>query len=253
MFSLQNKRAFITGAAGGIGLTVATRFADAGADVTIADIGDGTAAADSIGARYVQIDVGNETSVADTLADAAATGKFDIVVNNAGVGDVGESIADTEQATLEKITRINQWGVLYGLKHAPGHLNDGGSIINTASLAAFVHLPGSVAYSAAKAAVVSMTQMAALELGDRQIRVNAIAPGYVATALGSGEEGKALMENFAPLARVAETTDIAGVFHFLAADESSYVTGQTIKVDGGWSCGPTSKLLEKVLGYSAVT
>jgi len=254
MFSLKGKNAFVTGAAGGIGLAVATRFAAAGANVVISDIADGTEAARAIGARFVRVDVGDEASVGAGLDEAvSALGPLDILVNNAGVGDVGESIADTQTATLEKIARINQWGVLYGMKHGPRRMNDAGSIINTASLAAFVHLPGSVAYSAAKAAVVSMTKMAALELGNRGIRVNAVAPGYVATALGSGDEGEALMQSFSPLGRVATPEDIAGVFHFLAANESAFITGQTIKVDGGWSCGPTPALLEKVLGYSEVT
>ena len=254
MFDLDGKSALVTGAAGGIGLAVASRLAQAGAGVVITDVTDGAAAAAEIGARFIRMDVSEEQSVVAALDEAvAAVGNFDILVNNAGVGDVGESIADTQQETLDKIVRVNQWGVLYGLKHGPGRMNDGGSIINTASLAAFVHMPGSVAYSAAKAAVVSMTQMAALELGHRGIRVNAVAPGYVATALGSGEEGEKLMESFSPLGRVAQPEDIAGVFHFLAADDSAYITGQVIKVDGGWSCGPAPKLLEQVLGYDQVT
>jgi NAD(P)-dependent dehydrogenase (short-subunit alcohol dehydrogenase family) len=101
--------------------------------------------------------------------------------------------------------------------------------------------------------VVSLTKMAALELGQRGIRVNAVCPGYIATALGSGEEGKILCEQFTALGRVGSTGDLAGVYHFLAADESSYLTGQALVVDGGWSCGPSPQILETILGTDTVT
>ncbi len=174
-------------------------------------------------------------------------------MNNAGIGDVGSTLEETSQEILERITRINQWGVFYGLKHAPGMMNDGGSIINTASLAAIIKMAGSGAYSATKAAVVSMTKMAALELGHRGIRVNAVCPGYIDTALGSGDEGKTISEQFTALGRVGTPKDLSGVFHFLAAEESAYMTGQALVVDGGWSCGPTPQVLETILGSSTVS
>lgn len=175
-------------------------------------------------------------------------GKLDIVVLNAGVGDVGPTFEDTDQALIEKVTKINHWGVLYGLKHAPKHMNDHGSIISTSSMAAFINVPGAGVYSAGKRAVVSMTEMSALELGSRGIRVNAVCPGYTATALGSGEEGQKLCEAFTALGRVATVDDMAGIYVFLASDASSYMTGQALKVDGGWDCGPTTRLLEMVTG-----
>jgi NAD(P)-dependent dehydrogenase (short-subunit alcohol dehydrogenase family) len=254
MFSLEGKRAFITGAAGGIGRAVAERYVLAGAEVIVTDIIDSQAVADEIGAQFVKVDVGSEESVVNGLKQAAETlGALDIVVNNAGIGDVGHTLAETPQDVVERITRINQWGVFYGLKHAPALMNDSGSIINTASLAAQVKMAGSGAYSATKAAVISMTRMAALELGDRGIRVNAICPGYIDTALGSGDEGRALSEQFTALGRVGTTKDLVGVFHFLAADESGYITGQALVVDGGWSCGPTPQVLETILGSSKVS
>ena len=115
-------------------------------------------------------------------------------------------------------------------------------------MAAFINLPGSGVYSAGKRAVTSMTEMAALELGSRGIRVNCVCPGYTATALGSGEEGKTICEAFTALGRMATVEDMAGVFVFLATDASRYMTGQALKVDGGWNCGPTSQLLELVTG-----
>ncbi len=253
MFSLKGKHAFITGAAGGIGLAVAKRFRQAGARVTCADIGDGAAKAAAIGADFQRMDVGDETCVRDGLIDSGTSKPIDILVLNAGIGDIGDEIANTSFDLLGRITRINYWGVLYGLKHGPPQMNDGGSIIITSSLAAVVNMPGSAAYSAAKRAILSLTEMAALELGDRGIRVNAICPSYVATALGSGDEGVTLAETFTPLGRLATTDDLVGVYHFLASDESSYISGQSINVDGGWTCGPSKRLLGKVIGSDTVS
>lgn len=254
MFSLEDKHAFITGASGGIGLAVARRFTEAGAKVAIADIVDGSDDAKDISAHFFSIDVSDEESVAEALGQAvSAIGKLDIVVNNAGVGDVGPTFEETEQDLLERTTKINQFGVFYGLKHGPRHMSDGGSIINTSSLAAHINLPGNGVYSATKKAVVSMTEMAALELGPRAIRVNAVSPGYVNTAMGSGDEGRKLSEAFTALGRFATTDDLIGIYHFLASDESSYITGQTIKVDGGWSCGPSGQLLAKIIGSDTVS
>jgi 3alpha(or 20beta)-hydroxysteroid dehydrogenase len=251
-FSLAGKRAFITGGTSGIGRAVAEAYVEAGADVVVADIVDGSDIASEIGAAFVKIDVADENSVASALAEAVdlAGGKLDVVVLNAGVGDVGPTFEATEQHLLEKVTKINHWGVLYGLKHAPRVMNDGGSIISTSSMAAFINVPGAGVYSAGKRAVTSMTEMAALELGGRGIRVNCVCPGYTATALGSGEEGQKLCEAFTALGRVATVDDMAGVFLFLASDASRYMTGQALKVDGGWDCGPTERLLEMVTGSS---
>ncbi len=254
MFNLEGKNAYVTGAAGGIGLAVAKRFQQAGARVVITDVTDGSQVAKNMNALFHRVDVSNEEQVAQSLAQAEnQLGKLDIVVNNAGIGEVGHTFEESEQAFIERTTRVNQWGVLYGLKHAPKHMNDGGSIINTASMAAFINLIGSGVYSATKAAVVSMSAMSALELGNRGIRVNAVCPGYIATALGSGDEGVDLCEAMTALGRVGTTDDLVGLYHFLASDESSYLTGQALKVDGGWSCGPGSAVLEKILGKASVS
>jgi NAD(P)-dependent dehydrogenase (short-subunit alcohol dehydrogenase family) len=249
-FSLAGKCAFITGGTSGIGRAVAEAFVAQGATVVVADITDGTAVANEIGAKFVSVDVSNEASVQNSLQEAAGLcgGNFDTVVLNAGVGDVGPTFEKTEQALIEKVTKINHWGVLYGLKHAPAVMNDGGSVISTSSMAAFINVPGAGVYSAGKRAVTSMTEMSALELGARGIRVNCVCPGYTATAMGSGEEGKKICEAFTALGRVATVDDMAGVYVFLASRAGAYMTGQSLKVDGGWDCGPTEKLLELVTG-----
>lgn len=250
LFSLQDTRAFVTGGTSGIGKAVAEALIAHGARVVVADITDGTRAAEAMGATYVHIDVSDEASVAAALQQSVESlgGHLDIVVLNAGIGDVGPTFEETDQALIDKVTKINHYGVLYGLKHAPRHMNDGGSIISTSSMAAFINVPGAGVYSAGKRAVISMTEMAALELGSRGIRVNTVCPGYTATALGSGEEGEKICEAFTALGRVATVDDMAGVYVFLASPASAYVTGQALKVDGGWHCGPTTRLLEMVTG-----
>jgi NAD(P)-dependent dehydrogenase (short-subunit alcohol dehydrogenase family) len=250
MFNLTGKTAYITGGSSGIGRAVAECFLAQGARVVIADIVDASELAAKIGAIAVRCNVAEEDSVRESLqaASAALGGALDIVVLNAGVGDVGPNLSEIDQPLIDKVTRINHWGVMYGLKHAPGIMNDGGAIISTSSMAAFINVPGSSVYSASKRAVTSLTEMAALELGGRGIRVNCICPGYVDTAMGSGDEGRLLCEAFTALGRAASVEDLAGVFLFLASDASRYMTGQALKVDGGWHCGPTPQLLRMVTG-----
>ncbi len=251
-FDLHGKTALITGGGAGIGLATAQLFIAQGARVVIADIGDATSAAEAIGAHFVQCDVAKESAVQQCFENAKAQldDHLDIVVLNAGIGDVGTQIIHTPTEQLRRITEVNYWGVFYGLKIAPGFMRDHGAIISTASLAAFVNVPGSASYSAAKKAVVSLTEMSALELGSRGIRVNCICPGYVDTAMGSGAEGQQLCEAFTALGRMAQVDDVTGVFLFLASAASRYITGQAIKVDGGWSCGPSQQLMSRILGTS---
>ena len=250
MFDLAGRNAYITGGSSGIGRAVAELFIAQGARVVIADIVDAAAVAGEMGAVAVHCNVAEEDSVRDSLqaASAALGGTLDIVVLNAGVGDVGPSLTDIDQPLIEKVTRINHWSVIYGLKHAPAVMCDGGSIVSTSSMAAFINIPGSAVYSASKRAVTSLTEMAALELGERGIRVNCICPGYTDTVMGSGEEGRLLCEAFTALRRAATVEDLSGVFLFLASDASRYMTGQALKVDGGWHCGPTPQLLQLVTG-----
>jgi len=254
MFNLNGKRAYITGGSSGIGRAIAEIFVENGAQVVIADVVDATEVANEIGTTFVPCNVADEANVEASLVQSvdALGGKLDIVVLNAGVGDVGPTFEETEQSMLEKVTKINQWGVLYGLKHAPKNMNDGGSIIATSSMASKLSMPGSGVYSAAKAAVNSMVSMSALELGAREIRVNSICPGYVNTALGNSPEERRCSETMTALGRHAEPKeDIAPVFLFFAADASRYITGQALSVDAGMHNGPSNQLLELVTGTAA--
>lgn len=251
MFDLEGQNIYITGGSSGIGLAISNMLLKLGANVVIADIVDATKLAENIGAHYVKCDVSDEQSVIESLntAQQLVTGKLNGIILNAGIGDVGFDIEETEQTLLNKITKINQWGVFYGLKHAPAHMEDGGSIAITSSMASHVSVPGCAVYSAAKRALNSLAASSAIELGPRNIRVNAVCPGYVDTALGNTPEEKRFSEFFTALGRHADPfQDIAPVFAFLMSGASKYVTGQNLKVDGGMDLGPSKKLLEFVTG-----
>lgn len=253
MFSVEGKKVYITGGSSGIGRAIAEVFIENKADVVIVDVCDATEIAGEIGAQFIQCDVADELSVKQSfqLAESLFNAPLDVVILNAGIGEVGPSIEKTEQSLLEIMTKVNQWGVFYGLKHAPKHMNDGGSIISTSSMGGIICMPGTGVYSAGKRALISLTEMSALELGERNIRVNAVCPGYVDTAMGNTPEEKKIAETFTALGRHASPKeDISGVYLFLASAASQYITGQALQVDGGWGAGPTEKLLQAVTGTS---
>ncbi len=252
MFAIESKNTFITGGSSGIGLAVAHRFLQAGATVVIADI---QAPPDSVlrsGAIFIELDVSDEQAVAAALQEAEnKVGKLDILINNAGItGEGNVFMEDNTPELTQRTIEINMQGVYYGLKHGPKHMNDGGSIINTSSLGAIVGFPGLGPYSAAKAAVLSYTKTAALELAPRGIRVNAICPTFVRTAMFDADDVDYthIAETFIPLGRVSETYDLEGFYHFLAAEESAFLTGQAIAVDGGMSLGVSLTAYDKLAG-----
>ena len=249
MFSLEGKNAFVIGATAGLGLAVAKSYAESGARVAIGGRRDGDAIADSIGARFVRIDVADEQSVSDALTAAEALlGKLDILVNNAGFypgGMLEDIAADDQQRNLD----VNINGVLWALKHGPKHMNDGGAIINTSSLLARSCMAGVGAYAAAKAAVTSLTKTAALELAPRGIRVNAVSP---TTVLGTEQnedlaaEELAVVNTLTPLGRASETSDYLGIYTLLAADAGRFINAQDIAVDGGLTAGVSLQNIEKL-------
>jgi NAD(P)-dependent dehydrogenase (short-subunit alcohol dehydrogenase family) len=249
-FSLQDKNAFITGGASGIGLEIARRLRKAGANVVIADLQDGSAVASEIGGDYLQLDVSSSEQVNAVLAAAVhQLGKLDILINNAGIGGKdGVNIEDSEEALTRKLFEVNTMGVYHGLKHGPQHMNNGGCIINTASLGASMVFPGSGPYSASKAAVSNFTTMAAAELASRQIRVNAVAPSFIRTpmAMDDIELFEKIGQRATNALRIAEPEEVAAVYHFLASDDASYINGQVINVDGGMSIGFTEAMVKMI-------
>lgn len=249
-FSLNNKIVFITGGASGIGYAVAERFKAAGATLVVADLKDSFKVSESLGAVFVSADVSDSESLAAALEDAhRKLGPLDVLINNAGInGADGVNITECDDALTRRLFEVNTLGVYHGLKLGPKYLRDGGAIINTASLAANYVFPGSGPYSASKAAVVSMTQMAAAELAPRRIRVNAVAPSFIRTPLAMDdiELFERIGEKLTHTGRIAEPEEVAAVFHFLASDDASYINGQVIQVDGGMACGMTAAAVADV-------
>ena len=248
MFSLTGKNALVTGGGSGIGLAVVRRFIAAGARVIAADLNLSPDLQDS-GAHFVTLDVSCEQSVERVFAEVQTRfGKLDILVNNAGIGLDEGPIVDADMDAFQKTMAVNLNGVLFGLKHGPKHMNDGGSIINTSSLAAFITMPEYTAYSVSKAGVVKLTQQCAVELASRKIRVNAVCPGTTTTPMEPADSDETKTMQYLTVAgRPGTVEEQAAVFHFLAADDSSYVNAQAIAVDGGCLPGLNYALMDKLL------
>ena len=243
MFSLENKVAVITGGAGGIGGATVRRFAQAGAKVVVADVSDASELAEEVGGIFVQTDVSDEEQVKALMDRAVAEyGRLDVAINNAGKGTGGGPIRNLSPDAIRRSFDTNALGAAWGIKHAASHMEEGGAIINTASLAGLQGMYGSVAYVAAKFAVVGITKTAALELAGRGIRVNCVCPGNIATRMGAGPQFAAVTDAMTPLRRPGKPEEVAALFHFLASDDCPYITGQAICIDGGMTAGPHIRL-----------
>ena len=250
MFSLKDKVAVITGGGSGVGLATVKRFCEAGAKVIIADITNQQALADELGCRYVHVDVSSEESVRHLFeATEEIYGKVDTLINNAGIIVPGEMLEDAQMDEYLKVFNVNFGGVLYGLKFGPAHMNDGGSIINTASLAGKIGFPGYGAYCSVKGSVIQVTRVAALELAERNIRVNCVCPSTIDTPMAhaEGNELELMLKDYVwPLGRMCEPEEIAAMYHFMAADDCTYLTGTAIDMDGGYKAGTGMKAIGKL-------
>jgi len=241
---LEGRVAAITGSSRGIGRAVAEAFLAEGAKVVVNSrqqkVADRVAGELGEGAAGVGADVATEAGAA-TLVDRAVDtfGRLDVLVNNAGMAVA----ADTRELSLEAWSRVvdlNMTAVFLCSREAARHMSAAGRgvIINTASVQAFAPFPRRLAYGATKAAVVMMTRIMAAEWAPA-IRVNAVAPGYVRTAMteklrADGRIDFDAISRRTPQRRIAEPAEVAGAYTYLASDEASFVTGETIVVDGGW-------------------
>ncbi len=246
---IKNKVAVITGGASGMGLATVMRFLEEGAKVVIADYNavTGEAAVEVAGKKglggsvsFIKTDVAVESDIEAMIQTAVDQfGGLDIVFNNAGVGGAIGPLTETSVSDWDYTFDVLAKGVFLGIKHAARVMKangTGGSIINTASIAGLSGDGGPLVYSAAKAAVISMSKSAAVELGADRIRVNAICPGFIVTPLADGGHEEATRFAFAksqPWPDYGRGEHIAGAALFLASDDSEFITGETIVVDGG--------------------
>ena len=249
MFSLEGKVAVVTGGAGGIGQATVRRFAQAGARVVIADLSDASALAKEVGGHFVSTDVSDEAQVQALMDEAAATyGRIDIAINNAGIPAGGAPMTELSSDLFRRGFDTNALAVVYGIKYAAPHMERGGSIISTASLSGLQGMYGSGPYVASKFAVVGITKTAAIELASRGIRVNCVCPGNIDTPMGASPAFAAVTDAMTPLGRPGRPEEVAALFHFLASNDASYITGQAICIDGGMTAGPYLRLGDLVRG-----
>ncbi len=246
-FSLSGKVALVTGAKSGIGEAIARAFLEEGASVIFADrdyeevnLIETSSFADS--EFFVKLDVSNTQDVDETISKVLERFfKIDILVNCAGIGGRSPAV-DYSDELWEKVIAVNLGGI-FKMSRAVGRemiRHGGGSIINIASVGGIVGYPGSVGYQASKGGVVQLTKSLAVEWAPHAIRVNAIAPGQVATKLvreqwASEPSLKLFFETRTPMGHLAETRDIVGGVIFLASDSSKMVTGQVLAIDGGFT------------------
>ena len=236
MGRLEGKVAIVTGAASGIGKATVELFREQGATVVGADVGDGA---------DVRCDAGSEAGVMRLVADVVTEhGGLDIFFANAGISGGLASIAEQTAEDWAEILRVNLIGPFLAIKYAAPVMRDrgGGSIVCTASVAGIRAGAGGAAYSASKAGVISLVQNAAQQFAGSNVRINAICPGLIETGMTkmmydlAREKGQeARIGELNPLKRGGEPIEIANAALFLASDQSSYVNGQALIVDGGLS------------------
>lgn len=249
MDRLKGKVAIVTGAGSGIGRAIAMAFAGEGAKVVVCDYRTDGMGEESVNlikeaggeAIYAAADVSKKEQIGGVVQTAVDTfGRLDILVNNAGVQRY-KPLQDLTEADLDFMIAANQKGVFFGIQSAvPAMIaSGGGSIINTASIAADHGQHGSLAYASTKGAILSMTRVAAAELAKHKIRVNAVQPGVVKSLMSAdihtkmpGKVKRVLEET--PMNRMGTPEDCAGVYVFLASEaESGFITGVKVAVDGG--------------------
>ena len=241
-FGHQGRVVLITGGARGIGEACARRFAREGAKLVIADVADapGRALARDIGGTYMHCDVGDKADVDAIVAQAlAAHGRIDVLVNNAGIFKAADFLDVTED-DFDEVLRVNLKGAFLMGQAVARAMRDtgGGSIVNMSSVNGVLAIPNIASYNVSKGGINQLTRAMALALADHGIRVNAVAPGTIATELAAqavltSEDARHKILSRTPLKRLGEPGEVADVVAWLASDAASYVTGEIVTIDGG--------------------
>jgi glucose 1-dehydrogenase len=242
MGRFEGKVALVTGAAQGIGLAAARSLVEGGARVVGADVNPRTAEIlPTVGGKGMIADIGTQESVQGLLdAVIAAEGKIDILVNNAGVTSPADFL-DYSFVEFERVMRINVLGAFMLSQRVARLLvarGSPGAIVNVSSINGEVAIPKQTAYVVSKGALNQLTKVMAVSLAEHGIRVNAVAPGTIATEMSRSrilatEDSRRRMMLRTPLGRAGEVDEVASVIAFLASDEASYITGEIINIDGG--------------------
>jgi len=240
---LQNKVAVITGGASGIGAATARLFVQEGAKVVLVDLNEEKGKAfeaelkeQNAEALFVKANITSEEEVQNIYKETiAAFGRVDIVFNNAGIGRVTPT-EELEYAEWRNTVNVDLDGVFLVARDAIREMlkSGGGTIVNTASMYGWVGSPGSAAYNAAKGGVINLTRSLALEYATKNIRVNALAPGFIDTPI-IPEESKEILKTMTPMQRLGQSEEMAKAVLFLASDDSSFMTGNVLTVDGGYT------------------
>ncbi|WP_327390177.1 SDR family oxidoreductase [Streptomyces microflavus] len=257
MGKLDGRVVLVTGAARGQGEQEARLFAAEGARVVIADVlvEQGEALAEELGesvARFVRLDVGSEEGWAEAVTVAKdAFGRIDGLVNNAGILRFNE-LVNTPLAEFEQVVRVNMTGAFLGIRAVAPEIEaaGGGTIVNTSSYTGLTGMALVGAYAATKHAVLGLTKVAAVELAGKGVRVNAICPGAIDTAMSnpalldpdadlsrSDAALDAYYRKLVPMGRIGRPEEVAALALFLTSGDSSYITGQPFVIDGGWLAG----------------
>ncbi|MEK4566903.1 SDR family NAD(P)-dependent oxidoreductase [Alkalihalobacillus sp. FSL R5-0424] len=243
MGKLQDKVAVITGGASGIGAATAKLFVSEGAKVVLVDLNEEKGKAfeeelksQNAEALFIKANITSEEEVANVFKQTVDTfGKVDVVFNNAGIGRVHPT-ETLDYAEWRNTVNVDLDGVFLVARESLREMlkQGGGTIVNTASMYGWVGSPGSAAYNAAKGGVVNLTRSLALEYADKNIRVNALCPGFIDTPI-IPESDKQTLSQMTPMKRLGQAEEMAKAVLFLASDDSSYMTGNSLIVDGGYT------------------
>lgn len=256
MSGLEGKTAFITGGASGIGLATAERFAACGAAVVIADLPSSQGAARAAELRdrglrsvFMPLDVTNEDEVRDAFIQAQADfGGVHVIVASAGVRGAEGTLVDLELEDWRRVMLVNLDGLFLTLKHGIPALiaSGGGTVVVVSSIAGQGGDPGWSAYCASKAAATNLMRTAALESIKQGVRINAVSPGYVDTPMKeafthSSSVREGFLKSLQPIGRLATPEEVTDVIQFLSTDQSAFMVGATVTVDGGLTARATNR------------